>query len=176
MTQNQKMKQRKVPRQAFYCWKRRFAGLRVSELGELRQLREENQKLKTPVADLTLGQTYLQDVYQKQSEASGSSRVGAQCLPGVPTQQEARLWADVRLRTDPIRTMQCRRPFRYLSGLCNAAPGVCHFWIRAIFVRTRLAIPKEKNEIDYRYKEPPPASACVMQSSNRNRNSRNKYR
>jgi putative transposase len=39
-----------VSPQAFYSWKRRYAGLGLSELRELRQLREENRKLKTVVA------------------------------------------------------------------------------------------------------------------------------
>jgi hypothetical protein len=37
---------KKVSPQAFYSWKRKYAGLGVSELRELRQLREENRKLK----------------------------------------------------------------------------------------------------------------------------------
>jgi putative transposase len=51
--------------QAFYSWKRRYAGLGVSELRELRQLREENQKLKTLVADLSWDKHILQDVLSK---------------------------------------------------------------------------------------------------------------
>ncbi len=58
-------RERGVSAQAFYSWKRRFAGLGVSELRELRQLREENQKLKTLVADLTLDKHILQDVLSK---------------------------------------------------------------------------------------------------------------
>lgn len=54
-----------VSAQAFYSWKRRYAGLGISELRELRQLREENQKLKTLVADLTLDKHILQDVLSK---------------------------------------------------------------------------------------------------------------
>jgi putative transposase len=54
-----------VSAQAFYSWKRRYAGLGVSELRELRQLREENQKLKTLVADLSLDKHILQDVLSK---------------------------------------------------------------------------------------------------------------
>jgi putative transposase len=54
-----------VWQQAFYSWKRRYAGLGVSELRELRQLREENRKLKTLVADLTLDQHILQEVISK---------------------------------------------------------------------------------------------------------------
>jgi len=54
-----------VSQQAFYSWKRRYAGLGLSELRELRQLREENRKLKTLVADLTLDKHILQEVLSK---------------------------------------------------------------------------------------------------------------
>jgi putative transposase len=43
-----------VSQQAVYSWKRRYAGLGLNELRELRQLREENRKLKGIVAVLTL--------------------------------------------------------------------------------------------------------------------------
>jgi len=48
-----------VSQQAFYSWRRRYAGL---GLQELRQLREENRKLKGIVADLTLDKHILQEV------------------------------------------------------------------------------------------------------------------
>lgn len=56
-----------VSQQAFYSWKRRYAGLGLSELRELRQLREENRKLKTLVADLTLDKHILQEVLSKKA-------------------------------------------------------------------------------------------------------------
>jgi putative transposase len=43
-----------VSKQAFYRWKKQFAGLGLSEQRELRSLRHENGKLKQLVADLTL--------------------------------------------------------------------------------------------------------------------------
>jgi putative transposase len=49
----------------FYRWKRQYGGLGVSELRELRQLREENRKLKLAVADLTLDKTILQESMRK---------------------------------------------------------------------------------------------------------------
>ncbi len=49
----------------FYRWKRKFAGLGVSELRELRQLRDENRKLKGLVADLTLDKQILQESLRK---------------------------------------------------------------------------------------------------------------
>ena len=54
-----------VSAQAFYSWKRRYAGVGVSELRELRQLRDENRQLKTLVADLTLDKHILQEVLSK---------------------------------------------------------------------------------------------------------------
>jgi putative transposase len=56
-----------ISQQAFYSWKRRYAGLGLNELRELRQLREENRKLKTLVADLTLDKHILQEVLSKEA-------------------------------------------------------------------------------------------------------------
>ena len=43
-----------VSEATFYRWKKPYGGLGVSELRELRQLRDENRKLKGLVAGLTL--------------------------------------------------------------------------------------------------------------------------
>ncbi len=56
-----------VSAQAFYSWRRRYAGLGLSELRELRQLREENRKLKGLVADLSLDKHILQEVLSKKT-------------------------------------------------------------------------------------------------------------
>ena len=49
----------------FYRWKKQFGGMGVSELRELRQLKEENRKLKQIVADLSLDKTILQEALRK---------------------------------------------------------------------------------------------------------------
>ena len=49
----------------FYRWKKKFAGMGVVELRRLRQLEEENRKLKQLVADLALDKEMLQDVIRK---------------------------------------------------------------------------------------------------------------
>ncbi len=54
-----------VTETTFYRWKRQFGGMGVIELRELRQLREENRKLKQVVADLTLDKTILQESLRK---------------------------------------------------------------------------------------------------------------
>ena len=46
----------------FYNWKKKYGGLGVNELRQLRQLQEENAKLKQIVADLSLDKQMLQDV------------------------------------------------------------------------------------------------------------------
>jgi len=56
----------------FYAWKRRFGSLGTPEIRELRQLREENARLKRLVADLTLDRQILQDVVKKSGETRAS--------------------------------------------------------------------------------------------------------
>ena len=54
-----------VTEQTFYRWKRKFAGMGVVELRRLRQVEEENRKLKQLVADLSLDKHMLQEALQK---------------------------------------------------------------------------------------------------------------
>ena len=49
----------------FYNWRKRYAGLTPSEVKRLRQLEEENGKLKKIVADLSLDKAMLQDVIRR---------------------------------------------------------------------------------------------------------------
>jgi putative transposase len=49
----------------FFRWRKQFGGLGTPELRELRQLREENRKLKGLVADLSLDRTILQEALRK---------------------------------------------------------------------------------------------------------------
>lgn len=49
----------------FYVWKKRFGGLGTPEIRELRQLRDENAKLKKLVADLSLDRQMLQEIVAK---------------------------------------------------------------------------------------------------------------
>src|SRR5258708_27525756 len=49
----------------FYNWKKKYGGLGPDELRRLRQLEEENSRLKQIVADLTLDKQMLQDVLKK---------------------------------------------------------------------------------------------------------------
>lgn len=54
-----------ISEQTFYRWKRQYAGLESEQVRELKQVQEENQRLKRVVADLTLDKVMLQDVLGK---------------------------------------------------------------------------------------------------------------
>lgn len=80
-----------VSEATFYVWKKKYASLGVTELRELRQLREENSKLKRLVADLTLDKHILAEVIKKSAEARATAGAGGldpdalsdQCAAGV---------------------------------------------------------------------------------------------
>lgn len=54
-----------VSEPTFYRWKKVYAGMGMSEIRRLKQLEDENAKLKRVVADLTLDKAMLQDVLRK---------------------------------------------------------------------------------------------------------------
>lgn len=51
--------------QTFYRRKKQYAGMGISELRELREIQDENRRLKRLVADLTLDKQMLQEVVKK---------------------------------------------------------------------------------------------------------------
>ena len=66
-----------VSEATFYRWKKKFGGLGVPELRELRQLREENRKLKQVVADLSLDRHILSEAVKKSGKPSAQAGCGA---------------------------------------------------------------------------------------------------
>jgi len=51
--------------QTFYRWKKQYAGLQADQVRELKQLRDENARLKQLVAKLSVDKAILQDVAEK---------------------------------------------------------------------------------------------------------------
>jgi putative transposase len=51
-----------ISQQTYYRWRKKYAGLMPSEVRRLKQLEEENARLKRTVADLSLDKDMLQDV------------------------------------------------------------------------------------------------------------------
>jgi putative transposase len=62
-----------ITEQTFYRWKRKFASMGVAELRRLRQVEEENCRLKRLVADLTLDKQMLQEALRKNWQSRPSS-------------------------------------------------------------------------------------------------------
>jgi len=60
-----------------YRWKKKFAGMGVAELRCLKQLEEENRKLKQLVADLSLDKHMLQDILKKSGKTSDATTDGS---------------------------------------------------------------------------------------------------
>jgi putative transposase len=58
-------RQHGITEATYYRWKARFGGMDVSDAKKLKQLEEENRKLKHVVADLTLDNLALKDVLSK---------------------------------------------------------------------------------------------------------------
>lgn len=54
-----------ISEQTFYRWKKQYAGLQSDQVRELKQLQEENLRLKKLVADLSLDKAVLQDLNAK---------------------------------------------------------------------------------------------------------------
>ncbi len=74
-----------VSEATYVRWKQKYGGLGPSELRKLRQLEEENQKLKRLVAELCPDKAMLQEVRAKKSEAwpsAGDPPVASGSLPG----------------------------------------------------------------------------------------------
>jgi len=82
-----------VSEATFYAWKKKYAHLGVSELRRLRQLEDENARLKRLVADLTLDKHMLSEALRKTPEARAPSGAGRMVARDVPGQLRAGLSA-----------------------------------------------------------------------------------
>ena len=63
-----------ISEQTFYRWKKQYGGLQSEQVRELKQLAEENARLKKLVAELSLDKSVLQDVLSKKFLGQRSSR------------------------------------------------------------------------------------------------------
>lgn len=54
-----------ISEQTFYRWKKQYAGLQSDQVRELKQLQDENGRLKKLVAELSLDKSILQDIASK---------------------------------------------------------------------------------------------------------------
>ena len=59
------IREHNISEQTFYRWKSKYGGMEVSEAKRLKQLEDENRRLKGLVADLTLDNHILKDIISK---------------------------------------------------------------------------------------------------------------
>lgn len=59
-----------ITEQTYYRWKKQYAGMQSDQVKELKQLQEENSRLKKLVAELSLDKSILQDIAQKKFNGS----------------------------------------------------------------------------------------------------------
>lgn len=60
-----------ISKATLYNWKSKYSGMEVSQVRRLKELEEENRKLKQMYAELALDNMILKDVIEKNSRARG---------------------------------------------------------------------------------------------------------
>jgi len=60
----------------YFNWKKKYDGMQPPEMRRLKQLDDENAKLKKIVADLSLDREMLQDVIRRNCKACSKARAG----------------------------------------------------------------------------------------------------
>ena len=75
-----------VSKHTIYAWKAKYGGMDVSEAQEVKQLRDENARLKKLVADLSLDKDALQSVIRKNGWSSQfRRRLWGKCARSMPS-------------------------------------------------------------------------------------------
>ena len=97
--------------QTYYRWRKEYGGLKVDQARRLKNLEQENAKLKRLVSDLTLDKSMLQDALRKGGKACCSSR-GRPALPGC-----LRIIGAVGLRRDGLWARVSPLPGAARSGI-----------------------------------------------------------
>ena len=120
-----------VSEATFYRWKKVYAGMGVAEIRRLKQLEDENGKLKRLVADLSLDKEMLQDALRKSGEAFRAPRRRGLAPPlsasasGGPFKQAASTGRPTVTDQAAIRRPLCGRGSRsWPRRVCAAAIGV----------------------------------------------------
>ncbi|MFZ0314457.1 MAG: IS3 family transposase [Candidatus Korobacteraceae bacterium] len=127
-----------ISEQTFYRWKKQYVGLETDQVRQMKQLQDENSRLKQLVADLSLDKTMLQDVLRKKFlKPSGrrpmvdhlrdryraSERHACRILLMVRGSYRYRShregWAELRMRIREIAQSRVRYGYRKIRVLLN---------------------------------------------------------
>ncbi|MBU1830383.1 MAG: IS3 family transposase, partial [Alphaproteobacteria bacterium] len=134
-----------ISQATYFNWKKKYAGLMPSEMKRLRELEEENSRLKRIVADLTLDREMLQDVIKRKPLRPDRKRklVGEMCYDwSVSIRRACRL-----LTFDP-------KSFRYTSRRHDQAAleqrirEICETRVRYGYRRIHVVLQREGWEVN----------------------------
>jgi putative transposase len=126
-----------VSEQTFYRWKKQYVGWEVDQVRQLKQLQEENTRLKQVVVELTLDKAMLQGCTGKQilepsrpqvvEYLHGSYRVGERRACRVARMNQARFRyrshrdprTELRMRIREIAQVRVGYGYRKIRALLN---------------------------------------------------------
>ena len=108
-----------ISEQTFYRWKKQYVGLETDQARQMKQLQEENSRLKQLVADLSLDKTMLQDVLEKSSEALAAPSAGRSSTRPVSGERAACLPGSA----DGARHVSLPEPSGTMDGIADADTG-----------------------------------------------------
>ena len=118
-----------ISQQTFYLWKKKYAGLGLNELRKLRQLRDENAKLKRLVADLSLDRHVLQEVVAKKTARPRARRELAEWAQSVHGMSKRRVAQLIPVSGDAALPT----PLRPAGGLTDTSERAgrqpCALWL-----------------------------------------------
>tara|TARA_R110001606_G_scaffold79257_1_gene183097 strand:+ start:11727 stop:12221 length:495 start_codon:yes stop_codon:yes gene_type:complete len=128
-----------ISQATYFNWKKKYAGLMPSEMKRLRELEEENSRLKRIVADLTLDREMLQDVIKRKllgliASASWSARCAMTgryqsagpvgFSPLIPSHFDTRLVDTIRPLFNSAFGKSARRACAMVIGACMSCCNV----------------------------------------------------
>jgi putative transposase len=75
----------------YYKWKTEYGGMEAADIRRLRELEEENRRLKHMYAELSLEHRILKEVLEKSCKARGQTAVDCGLAPGTQTKRKTGL-------------------------------------------------------------------------------------
>jgi len=84
-------REHEISEATYYQWKSKYGGMQASDIKRLRELEEENRRLKQMSADLLLENRALKDVIAKSCNTGGQARIGSDVATRAWAQRTARL-------------------------------------------------------------------------------------
>jgi putative transposase len=103
----------------FYKWRQKYAGVGPSELRPLRQLEEENRKLKQMVADLSLDKSLTEGPFMDLGACNSQQRKAVYRSPPSDDQHQQRVAVELRPRQEQAHCFFVQtRGIRTILGVC----------------------------------------------------------